>query len=262
MSAAKNAFFKTPEEKRSALLFLVFGAFFSFSFVRFLMMKNATAAALSLLYLLIAFLLPRAARALSLALPIATHALILLLCLGALLGSTYNFYFLIESWDIWLHVLAGWLFSCLGYAICILLFTEQEKRGVFPCLLFGVCFSLSIALLWELFEWLVTLSLPVDMQEDALVYQIKSFFLSGTHASAVRIDGITKTVIHYGGGQTLTLDGYLDLGLWDTLSDMAVCLLGSLAFLLLLPLNRLFGGKLLSQFLPRRITRKNKERRP
>ena len=174
--------------------------------------------------------------------------MLLFLCLGALLGSTFNFYFRIPFWDMILHALSGWLFAYIGYEICMRLFPEGDRQGRFPYFFMGAIFSLAIALLWELFEAGATLLFPLDMQEDTIVHAIRSFYLSGTHDAPTEISAITETVIHYSGGKTLTLPGYLDLGLSDTLTDMAICLGGALLFLALYPLDRLSGGRLHALF--------------
>ncbi len=231
---------------------LGFGAAFVLAFFYFLLRGAVSRAAISLLFLLILLLLHPLAHLLKLSIPPACLFLLLFLCLGALLGSCFNFYFRFPLWDILLHALAGWAFAAVGYAICTLLFPKSRNSRIFPYLFFGVIFSLAIGLLWELFEAGATALLPVDMQEDSIVFSIKSFFLSGTHDYAISLPSITETVIHYGDGQALRIAGYLDLGLADTLSDMAICLLGNALFLLLFPLDRILGGRLLPRLLPRR----------
>lgn len=206
---------------------------------------------IALLFLLIVLVMPVAERLIRICVPTACYALLLFLCVGALLGSTMNFYFLIPFWDIILHTLSGWLFACIGYAICIRMFPKDETKSRFPYIFFGVIFSLALAVLWELFEAGASWLLPLDMQEDTLVHAFRSFYLSGTHDAPIELQGITETVIHFGDDEVLVVPGYLDLGLADTLSDMAVCLGGSLLFLAIFPLDRLLGGRLAPLLLPR-----------
>ena len=228
----------------------VFLLFFLFSAIYFLCVGNLRNAALSLLFLVIELLIAPTEQRLRLYLPTFQYGLLLFLMLGSLLGSCYNFYFIIPFWDILLHGLSGVIFAFIGYAICTLLFPKREGSKISPYLFVGILFSLSIALLWEMFEAAITLTLAVDMQEDMLVHDIKSFFFSGTHNFVTVLEDITETVIHYGGGQTMTVSGYLDLGLFDTLGDMAICLGGNLVFLLLFPLDKLLRGRLLPHLLP------------
>ena len=245
MKALLRIFRRRFSRARALLaLFLCSAAACLFISLYFFITENPKGAMIALLFLLIVLLLPPIEHLLGIRLSLPCYALLLFLCLGALLGSTFNFYFRIPFWDLLLHALSGWLFADIGCEICLCLFPRSEGRAVFPYLFVGVLFSLSAALLWELFEAGATLLLPVDMQEDTLVHTIRSFYLSGTHDAPTEIAGITETVIRYEGGRTLTLAGYLDLGLIDTLTDMAICLCGNLLFLASYPILRRARGRL------------------
>lgn len=251
MRRIEKIYFELLKERRAVCaLLLIFGSAHLATAMHFFILGKAMNGARALLLLFILLLLPIAEEALRVRTPLLGYALILFLIFGSLLGSCYNFYFRISHWDTLLHVLSGIAFACIGYAICKLLFSKMQSINTFPYLFFGILFSLSVALLWELFEAGATALLSVDMQEDTLLHSIKSFYLSGTHDYPIHLQGITETVIRYGEGQVLRIEGYLDLGLADTLADMAVCLLGNLAFLLLFPLDKLFRGRLLPLILP------------
>ena len=94
-----------------------------------------------------------------------------------------------------------------------------------------------------MFEYVGTTFLGMDMQEDTIIYNIRSFLLAGSHNDIVEINGITQTIIYYGDGQQYVIDGYLDIGLYDTLNDMLVCLIGALALPVLIVIGSLFGKK-------------------
>lgn len=251
----KGYFKKIAERKAIFILLLFCGVAFLTSAVFLFLEKRLQSAALSLLFFLMLLCLVPTERALRLRIPALGYALILSLMLGALLGGCYNFYFLIPFWDAWLHGLSGLLFACIGYSICKLLFPKEERPTILPYLFVGVMFSLSVALLWELFEAGATYFFAVDMQEDTMRTAFKSFYLSGTHNRVFLVENIRETVIYYGDGSILRLSGYLDLGLADTLGDMAVCLIGNLCFLLLFPLDKLLHGRILSALLPTILTR-------
>ena len=233
-----------------AVLFFLSLSAYAFIFLRFLLQGNPRGAAIALLYLLITLFLPLPEHLLRIRVPTACYALLFFLCFGSLLGSAFNFYFRFPYWDTALHLLSGILFAYIGYLIGLRIFPSGDTKGRWPYIFTGILFSLSVALLWELFEAGATAVLFVDMQEDTLLHTVKSFYLSGTHDHPLILTGITETVIHYGDGQIFRIPGYLDLGLSDTLSDMAVCLLGNLLFVLLLPLDRLFHGRLLPSAPP------------
>ena len=244
MKALLNIFRRRFSHARTLapLLFSSAGACF-FIFLYFLIAKHPKNAAVALLFLWIILLLPLFEHWLKIRICTPCYGGLLFLCLGSLLGSTFNFYFRIPFWDTVLHALSGFLFAYIGYEICARLFSDGKRHRPLPYLLMGVSLSLSIALLWELFEACATLLLPVDMQEDTLVHAIRSFYLSGTHDVPTEICGITETVIRYADGKVLALPGYLDLGLLDTLADMAICLGGNLLFLALYPFGRFLGGR-------------------
>lgn len=159
---------------------------------------------------------------------------LLFLAGGAILGSCYNFYILVPFFDLLLHTLSGVLFACLGFSLAQLFFGEKTgTKAFFGKLLFGVCFSLTVAVAWELFEYTCSALFGLDMLEDGIIRGFNSYLLSGTHSETVQINDIVKTIVYYGDGLTYVIDGYLDIGLIDTIGDMAVCTLGAVAFALL-----------------------------
>ncbi|MBR2984465.1 MAG: hypothetical protein IKC60_03060 [Clostridia bacterium] len=170
--------------------------------------------------------------------------LIFFLVAGAILGSCYNFYATFPLFDDVLHTFAGLLMMPLGFGIMKRLLGNAEgKKNFGICLFVGIFFSLGIGLLWEMIELLGTTLFNVDMQEDIFVNQIKSFTLAGDHQVPVIIDDISKTVIYYGDGQTFVLEGYLDLGVKDTLKDMLVCLVGTVISGVIFMINYACKGK-------------------
>ncbi len=183
--------------------------------------------------------------------PTAVTVMLLVLAAGGiLLGPCFDFYFLIPSWDDFLHTLSGFLFSCFGCAVmCAVVQPKDGKRFAF-CVVMGMMACLAVLLLWEMVEYAGTAFLAVDMQEDCLIHDFHSFFLAGTHSHVVEVDNITKTVIYYGNGQVLELDGYLDLGLIDTLNDLLVGVIGAVVFGVSMAFDRLSKGRLHRWLLP------------
>lgn len=169
---------------------------------------------------------------------------ILILCFlivsgGAILGTSYEFYNKFLWFDDFLHTLSGFMFACFGFTIAQLFIGDiSTKKNFIGCLFMGFIFSLAVGLVWELFEYGCAALVGPDMQEDTLISSFNSYFLSGTHKEAIEIDNITHTLIFYGNNQQLLLDGYLDIGLYDTLNDMLVCFLGAIAYLILFPISR------------------------
>ena len=194
---------------------------------------------LSLLYALIALVVPIAEYIIKFKCGSLFVGAVLFLALGGLTGSCFNLYTIIPFFDTLLHGLSGVLFACVGFALSVRFFGKADKvKTFFGHLVFALCFSLAIAVLWEIFEYVCTLLVGADMMEDTIVNKINSYLLAGSHTETVTIDGITKTVIYYGEGKTYTINGYLDLGLIDTLIDMIICTVGAVAFALVATVSR------------------------
>lgn len=172
------------------------------------------------------------------------------LIVGSFLGCGYDLYTAFPASDKILHGVSGALFASLGCVLARGLLGADGEKHFYFCLFFGVAFSLSIAVFWELFERLSDRILPVDMQEDELIRGFNSYFLSGTHDRIARIEDISRTVIYYGNGESLALDGYLDVGLGDTVGDMASCFLGCTVWLCALAVDRKRSGALYRAIVP------------
>ena len=177
--------------------------------------------------------------------------LLLLLAGGALLGPCFDYYFRFPHWDDWLHTLSGFLFSCLGCGVmCAVVRPKNARRFAF-CVVIGIMICLAVLMLWEMIEYAGTTFFGLDMQEDCLIYDFHSFYLAGTHNYVKQINDITETVITYDNGkQTLTLNGYLDIGLYDTLNDLLVGLIGAVFFGFVMLFNRIFKGKVDRAMIP------------
>ena len=183
---------------------------------------------MALLFILLSVAVIIGEKVLKLEFPILFIILVLLLCAGGLSGTIYELYVLIPYFDNILHGLSGFIFACLGFVL-MKHFTSEDNKSFYACLMFAVSFSLAIAVIWELFEY-STAPFGFDMLEDTIVNDIGSFLLSGGHKEVVNINGITQTIIYYGDGNTYVIDGYLDIGIIDTITDMFICLVGALVF--------------------------------
>lgn len=178
-------------------------------------------------------------------------AILLFLIAGGILGSAYDLYNYIPRFDEILHGISGVIFAVLGFSLMkALLGKEESNKNFFICLFVGLLFSLSIALLWEMFEYAAYAFFGIDMQEDMLIDGFSSYLLMGTHNATEVIDGITQTVIYYADGTKVILGGYLDVGLFDTLNDMLVCLMGGVVYIAALLIDHKLGGRLRRLLVP------------
>ena len=85
------------------------------------------------------------------------------------LGEIHNFYYLFSWWDLFLHTLSGISFGMIGFLLLFTLST-QHKISASPSLIcfFSFCFALAIGGLWEMFEYVMDLFFPFQMQEGSL----------------------------------------------------------------------------------------------
>ena len=144
---------------------------------------------------------------------------------GPLLGAVYNFYYLTSWWDILLHLLAGTVFAVVGGQLAYVLNRRNQTSYLFAAL-FGVLLSISIAVVWEIFEYSSDVFLHSDMQADTVITSIVTK-INRTDGLADAYRDITETVVD---GQSLGINGYLDIGLIDTMHDMIIETVGALVF--------------------------------
>ena len=107
---------------------------------------------------------------------------------------------------------------------------ESQMQGLSPLYLAIVafCFSMTIGVLWEFFEFSVDRLFHMDMQKDTIVHTISSVMLDPTNKNIpITIDNITSVAVN---GQDLGFNGYLDIGLYDTMEDLFVNFIGALTF--------------------------------
>ena len=148
-----------------------------------------------------------------------------------ILGEVNAFYVVIPGWDTMLHTINGFLAAAVGFSMVMLL--NDDDRITFhlsPAFLALVafCFSMTIGVLWEFFEFGMDFFLGTDMQKDTVIHAIHSVSLDPTLSNkVVTIPDIQDVVIN---GESLGLGGYLDIGLLDTMEDLFVNFIGALTF--------------------------------
>ena len=148
-----------------------------------------------------------------------------------ILGEVNAFYVVVPNWDTMLHTLNGFLAAAVGFSMVILL-NDNEKLtfelSPFFLALLAFCFSMTIGVLWEFFEFFMDTFLHTDMQKDTIIHTIHSVTLDPTRSNqVVTIHNIQDVAVN---GSSLGLPGYLDIGLIDTMKDLMVNFLGALVF--------------------------------
>ncbi len=171
-------------------------------------------------------------------LPNTLEVIIILFIFSAeILGEINNFYGIIPYWDTLLHTLNGFIAAGVGFALFNLLNENIESINLSPLFLSIVafCFSMTIGVLWEFFEFGADYYFNTDMQKDRIVTDINSVLLNEEGKNIpVKIEDITSTIIYSekkGKIIEYKIDGgYLDIGIQDTMKDLLVNFIGATFF--------------------------------
>lgn len=179
------------------------------------------------------FFLPSLAeRKLRIDLPDALEIMLLLFIFAAeILGELSAWYVRIEGWDTMLHAVNGFLFSAIGFSLADLLNREKDVQFALSPFFLSVvafCFSMTIGVLWEFFEFGMDRLFLYDMQKDTVIHCFSSVALDPLNRNrAMVVSGITDVAVN---GRSLGVNGYLDIGLIDTMKDLLVNFVGALIF--------------------------------
>lgn len=152
-----------------------------------------------------------------------------------ILGEINNFYGIIPHWDTCLHTINGFLATAVGFSLVDLLNKNSKDINLSPfylCLV-AFCFSMTIGILWEFFEYGGDKLMKFDMQKDTIITNVSSVYLNPDNENKpVVVDNIGKTEIFDKDGKLLYVidGGYLDIGLNDTMKDLFVNFIGALVF--------------------------------
>ncbi|MGM9619079.1 MAG: hypothetical protein ACI3W8_04515 [Oscillospiraceae bacterium] len=165
-------------------------------------------------------------------LPPALEVTILCFIFAAeILGEVNAFYVNVPHWDTMLHTLNGFLAAAVGFSLVLLLNDDERLTfdlSPFFLALVAFCFSMTIGVLWEFFEFGMDWFFHTDMQKDTVVNAIYTVALDPTRSNkVVAVTGITDAAVN---GESLGLGGYLELGLIDTMKDLFVNFIGAVVF--------------------------------
>ncbi|MBD5467438.1 MAG: hypothetical protein HDR21_04700 [Lachnospiraceae bacterium] len=185
--------------------------------------------------------------------PGGLQAIILIFIYSAeILGEINAFYVKIPMWDTMLHTTNGFLMAAIGFAM-IDIFNRSEKFSIKMSPYFvafvAFCFSMTIGVLWEFFEFGMDWFFKTDMQKDWILPVISSVKLDPNGANEPVKVAIDSVVIN---GQEWNLGGYLDVGIVDTMKDLMVNFAGAVVFSVvgILYLKQRGKGKLAASLIP------------
>ena len=163
------------------------------------------------------------------------------LCIFAaeILGEISSFYVRISFWDTMLHTINGFLCAAIGFALVDILNRSTRFRFQLSPLFLAVvafCFSMTVGVVWEFFEFFMDQVFLLDMQKDFVVNTVSSAMLSPIDSAAPDIirDIVDTVIITADGTQYHLSDfgihGYLDIGIIDTMKDLIVNFIGAFVF--------------------------------
>ena len=189
-------------------------------------------------------------------LPTTLEIFILVFIFAAeILGEISEFYLVFPFWDTVLHTINGFLAAAIGFSMVDLL--NRSEKIVFNLsplftAIVAFCFSMTIGVIWEFFEFGMDQLLGYDMQKDTVIHALCSVTLDpeGRNVPYV-ISNITETVVN---GRDLGIGGYLDVGLIDTMQDLIVNFIGASVFSVIgfFFIKNRGKGRIVGRFIPRR----------
>lgn len=188
-------------------------------------------------------------------LPTALDITILVFIFAAeILGEIQSYYIKFPFWDTVLHTINGFLMAAIGFALVDILNRSKkfsiQLSPVFLAIV-AFCFSMTIGVIWEFFEYGMDQFFGLDMQKDTVIQGFSSVLLDPTKSNIpVPVQDITEVLVN---GRDLGLGGYLDIGLIDTMNDLFVNFVGAVLFSIIgyFYVKSRGKGKFARRFIPR-----------
>ena len=217
---------------------------------------------------LLLFHIPRIVdRRFNVELPNALETVILLFVFSAeILGEIGSFYTYISWWNSMLHTVNGCLMAAIGFALIDILNNSPRFHiSLSPLFVAFVafCFSMTVGVFWEFFEFAMDSLSATDMQKDFVINGFSSVALNPSGLNnPIRLSDISETVIRFTENgmpaEYVISGGYLDIGITDTMKDLIVNCIGAVVFsligyLYIIGRNRvIFAAKFIPQMKQKR----------
>lgn len=166
------------------------------------------------------------------------NIIILFIFSAEILGEIGSFYTYIHWWDTMLHTVNGFLMAAIGFAMIDILNNSPRfhitMSPIFVAFV-AFCFSMTIGVIWEFFEFSMDFFFHTDMQKDFFQNYVSSVALNPNGINdPVILENITNTVVNYTkdgtAAQYLIENGFLDTGIADTMKDLIVNCIGAIVF--------------------------------
>ncbi len=146
-----------------------------------------------------------------------------------ILGELECYYMQFPHWDTMLHTVSGFLFAAVGFSMIDIINRDSRIKFHLSPLYVSIvafCFSMTVGVLWEFFEFSADMLLNLDMQKDTIINSFSTVLFDATNSNKAVYSGeIAETIIN---GRAVK--GYIDIGLIDTMADLFVNFIGALVF--------------------------------
>ncbi len=203
---------------------------------------------------LVLFSLPKVIeKRLGVSIPVGLETVILIFIFSAeILGEINAFYVKIPIWDTILHTVNGFLMAAIGFSL-IDIFNRSErftlKMSPYFVAFTAFCFSMTVGVVWEFFEFGMDMLFGTDMQKDWIVTTVNTVMLDDTLTNTVVTVPIDTVLVN---GADWGFNGYLDIGLIDTMKDLIVNFIGAVVFSVIgiVYLKQRGKGKLAASLIP------------
>lgn len=212
---------------------------------------------------LILFMIPTFVhKRLHIEMPTTLEVIILLFIFAAeILGEIQEYYLIFEQWDTMLHTINGFLMAAIGFSLIdILNQSENFSMSLSPTFvaIFAFCFSMTIGVLWEFYEFGADVFLHTDMQKDTIIQSISSVVLNPEGRNVAVTIPIESVVVN---GELWQYGGYIDIGLIDTMQDLFVNFIGAVVFSFfgLFYIKSRGKGTFVKRFMPKMIKKKSEK---
>ena len=178
-----------------------------------------------------------------------------------ILGELASFFVNVPNWDTLMHTISGFLCAAIGFALVDILNREEKfSFNLSPLYVAfaAFCFSMTVGVMWEFFEFGVDRFFGGDMQKDYVINTIKSVSLDPTRSNkVVTISGIQDVILVTDSGNiAMGLGGYLDVGIIDTMKDLFVNFIGAVVFSFIgfFYVKSRGNGKFAKRFIPTKMS--------
>ena len=182
-----------------------------------------------------------------------------------ILGEINSYYQRIPHWDTVLHTVNGFMFAAFGFALLDMINRDSKIKftlSPFYLALVAFCFSMTVGVIWEFYEFGADIMFHTDMQKDTYISGLYTVSLDMAKTNTViPIEDIREVVIRIEDGREIVLPAYLDIGLIDTMKDLMVNFVGAFVFSIIgyFFVKEKGEGKFARQFIPQLHERKEED---